>query len=797
MPEPSLSDRLIGWAINLPWWAIILATVAVLVVYSMWSSELYRDVTRFLTDDPQLTTDDLYDPVVLDVEREAKFVAIYKGETTDTIGTVTDNLLAEVVDTEDVTHDGFIPTKAIPTYNYWLFPLRTIPQDQIAAIDPPGAEPDDPVTVTYTTDDGAEAVASGILHTRDDAALTLWAGPLTIDRADVVLLQNVEPRLRARPLQRGDTVTVEYTAAGEPQTVKGIFIERTADVVRVIPPMACPQIAEHVQVPTTILFECYNDGETDILLELRQEQVIRQDPAAPESGDQVTVYFDDQFPVVGVLTDENDDSVTIRVEDAATMTVAQRRIIRRQPTTIPCKRDEIPHCEDRSGEVFVIEGEVLAGNLTSLSNTNVSIELPDGETRRVFRRDLEYVYVPTLTVAANEAARDASILPGDAVTIGYPAGTNIATALQILEQMEDIPVSLQYAAGDAQVTLVAYPDVDAVIQAVAEGEVDALLYLASRDQRDDVVQWVRENPDAGVELIDSPRECTRNCAVEIKLNQQEVTGTVVREDAASITIRTSHAEYLDIDRDDIVQTKSKEPGVCALNNLRGCNAGIFLTLTVTFMAFGIALIIGLFVGIMRVSTNPILYALSTLYVEVIRGIPMLVILLYVGFAVAPELRDGITVLDLGWFGSAAPDYQLTLKVDLSDRQKAILGLAFGYGAFIAEIFRAGIQSISRGQMEAARSLGMSYPQAMQHVVLPQAVRVVLPPLGNDFISLLKDSALISILALPDLLFRGRQYIGNTFRAFEVYNTVAILYLAMTLFLSLLVRVIERRTRLPS
>ncbi len=177
-------------------------------------------------------------------------------------------------------------------------------------------------------------------------------------------------------------------------------------------------------------------------------------------------------------------------------------------------------------------------------------------------------------------------------------------------------------------------------------------------------------------------------------------------------------------------------------------------------------------------TNPLLYAVSTLYVEVVRGIPLLVILLYAGFVVSPQiLRD-------------------RMGINLSDEQEAVLGLAFGYGAFIAEIFRAGIQSISRGQMEAARSLGMSYPQGMRFVVLPQAVRVVLPPLGNDFISMLKDSALISVLALPDLLQLGRLYVSRTFRAFEGYNTVAILYLLMTLFLSMVVRVIERRTRLP-
>jgi polar amino acid transport system permease protein len=126
----------------------------------------------------------------------------------------------------------------------------------------------------------------------------------------------------------------------------------------------------------------------------------------------------------------------------------------------------------------------------------------------------------------------------------------------------------------------------------------------------------------------------------------------------------------------------------------------------------------------------------------------------------------------------------------------VLGLAFGYAAFLAEVFRAGIESIGRGQMEAARSLGMSYPQAMRTVILPQAIRVVLPPLGNDFIAMLKDSALISVLALPDLLQSGRLYITRTFQPIPVYIVVALLYILMTLFLSTIIRSMEKRFKLP-
>ncbi|MCD6290108.1 MAG: amino acid ABC transporter permease [Anaerolineae bacterium] len=203
--------------------------------------------------------------------------------------------------------------------------------------------------------------------------------------------------------------------------------------------------------------------------------------------------------------------------------------------------------------------------------------------------------------------------------------------------------------------------------------------------------------------------------------------------------------------------------------------GLRVTLQATFAAYGLALIIGLIAGLMRVSRNPVLYAVSTLYVEIIRGIPMLVILLYAGFVISPRLRDAT--------GGT---------VKLTDIQEAILGLAIGYGAYLAEVYRAGIESIHRGQMEAARSLGMTYMQAMRYVVLPQAIRVILPPLGNDFIAMLKDSSLVAVLAIPDLLQMGRLYISRTFRAFEGYNSVALLYLVMTLFLSLLVRWIEKR-----
>ena len=153
--------------------------------------------------------------------------------------------------------------------------------------------------------------------------------------------------------------------------------------------------------------------------------------------------------------------------------------------------------------------------------------------------------------------------------------------------------------------------------------------------------------------------------------------------------------------------------------------------------------------------------------EVIRGIPLLVQIFYIYYALGRIVR-------------------------IPDIASAVIAMAVCYGAYMGEIFRAGIQSIPRGQMEAARSLGMTHAQAMRHVILPQAVRSVLPPIGNEFIALLKDSSLVSILAVSDLLRRGREYASETFIYFETYTVVALVYLVITLFFSKLIGLMEER-----
>ena len=229
-------------------------------------------------------------------------------------------------------------------------------------------------------------------------------------------------------------------------------------------------------------------------------------------------------------------------------------------------------------------------------------------------------------------------------------------------------------------------------------------------------------------------------------------------------------------------------------------AGVRLTVLVSLISFVTALVLGLIAGLGRVSKNVVFYTVSSLYIEVVRGIPILVLLIYFAYVVTPLTiqllnRLGAAMLqDLAigpLMGLADSMAELNIK-DVDMLVRAITGLAFAYGAFEAEVFRAGIQSIERGQMEAARSLGMSYFQAMRYIILPQAIRRVLPPLGNDFIAMVKDSSLISVLAVRELTHLGKLNRARTFRTFETWNTVTFLYLSMILLLSLGVRTLERR-----
>ncbi|GAB4571041.1 MAG: amino acid ABC transporter permease [Anaerolineae bacterium] len=225
--------------------------------------------------------------------------------------------------------------------------------------------------------------------------------------------------------------------------------------------------------------------------------------------------------------------------------------------------------------------------------------------------------------------------------------------------------------------------------------------------------------------------------------------------------------------------------------------GLGITVYVTIIAYALALILGLIVGLARVSRNRVVYHLATFYVEIVRGVPMLVLLYYIAFVVGPWLVEAINALgNLLLEANILPPIASTMADmavrDLDFTARAVMALTIGYAAFLSEVFRAGIESIERGQMEAARSLGMTYWQAMRYVILPQAIRRVLPPLGNDFVAMLKDSSLVSVLGVRDITMLGKVYSTSTFRFFETYNVVAFLYLTMTILLSLGVRYIERR-----
>ncbi len=221
--------------------------------------------------------------------------------------------------------------------------------------------------------------------------------------------------------------------------------------------------------------------------------------------------------------------------------------------------------------------------------------------------------------------------------------------------------------------------------------------------------------------------------------------------------------------------------------------GILVTLRIVVTSFGFILLVSLLGGLGRISRSKIIYFIASLYVELIRGIPLLVQLLFIWFAL-PQVFDGLGNLLVTLSPSLAATGQKLIDMRLSPFTAAVFGLTFCYGAYGSEIFRAGISSIHHGQMEAARSLGMTYFQAMRYIILPQAVRVILPPVGNEFVALLKDSSLVSVLAVSDLTRRGREYMARTFLSFETWIMVALCYLVLTLFSSRAVEFIESKTR---
>ncbi|MDF1610049.1 amino acid ABC transporter permease [Hoeflea sp. YIM 152468] len=220
--------------------------------------------------------------------------------------------------------------------------------------------------------------------------------------------------------------------------------------------------------------------------------------------------------------------------------------------------------------------------------------------------------------------------------------------------------------------------------------------------------------------------------------------------------------------------------------------GVWITIFVTLVGFALATAIGLLLAVMGLSKSLALRQIARFYVEIVRGIPILVLLFYIAFVGAPGFV-------IAWNALTAPLAEAGLigemKVrDVSLLWRAIIALTIGYSAFISEVFRAGILAVDGGQVEAAKALGLSPVQRFRFIVLPQAIRTILPPLGNDFIAMIKDSSLVSVLGVADLTQMGKVYASGSFRFFETYSIVAYVYLLLTVGLSLGLRALEKRLR---
>jgi len=212
--------------------------------------------------------------------------------------------------------------------------------------------------------------------------------------------------------------------------------------------------------------------------------------------------------------------------------------------------------------------------------------------------------------------------------------------------------------------------------------------------------------------------------------------------------------------------------------------GVRVTVFVTLVTFVLVLVVGMLGALSRLSSVALIRGIATVYVEVARGIPLLVQLYFWYYAFPSIIRNlGDAWNNPGLSNFVANPYFM-----------AILGLTLCYAAYMTEVYRAGIQSIAKGQMEAARSLGMNYFQAMRYIIIPQAVRVILPPVGNEFITLLKDSSLVSAVAVSDLTRRGREFQAITPLPLQIYLMIGLMYLVMTLLSARVVSMLEAGVR---
>lgn len=205
------------------------------------------------------------------------------------------------------------------------------------------------------------------------------------------------------------------------------------------------------------------------------------------------------------------------------------------------------------------------------------------------------------------------------------------------------------------------------------------------------------------------------------------------------------------------------------NSLPLLLAGADVTIEITAIAVGLGFIFGLITSVCRLSGVKVLQVIAVCYVNIIRGTPMLVQIFLIYFALPMVIGERINPF-----------------------VAAVAACSINSGAYVSEIFRAGIQSVDKGQMEAGRSLGLSWMQTMRYVILPQAFKHVIPPLGNEFISMTKETSLVSVIGFEELTRRGQLIIAKTYGSFEIWLTVAAIYLVMTLTIARLVSYLERR-----
>ena len=221
-------------------------------------------------------------------------------------------------------------------------------------------------------------------------------------------------------------------------------------------------------------------------------------------------------------------------------------------------------------------------------------------------------------------------------------------------------------------------------------------------------------------------------------------------------------------------------------------AGLWVTVRVTLIGYFLASALGLTVALMGLSGSRWLRQISRFYVEIIRGVPILVLLFWIAFVGAPGI-----VIFWNWLSTPLQSAGLIEPMSVRDfslEWRAIIALTIAYSSFLAEIFRAGIQAVDPGQIEAGKALGLGRYARFRKIVWPQAFRTILPPYSNDFVAMVKDSSLVSILGVADITQMGKVYAAGSFRFFETYSIVAYIYLLLTIGLSLFLRGLEQRWR---